>query len=168
MDNSQGWQALVVSIDALTRAVYANNPNFSNNKYKFRATKTSAQNSVAAAFTKILMNIISFDTSAGYDATTNYRYVAQVAGYYDIVGRVQMGVANATIVIPAVYKNGIEVSRGTDHRVLAASRGEYVTDTVYLAVGDYIEIFLFCDVAIALDLTTSALNYFTAHLLSQS
>lgn len=164
-DNIKNIEQAMLSI---AQAIKANNISFSNNRYKFRISKTSAQNTTAAAFAKVLLNSITHDTSGGFDAVTNYRFTAPVSGYYFFSARVNMGTANSTILIASLYKNGTEHTRGQDHRAIAASRGTTVADIIYLAKNDYVELFVYCDVAIAMDVSLPAYNYLSGFLISMT
>lgn len=139
-----------------------------SNPYKFKATKTTAQNTVAGSFTKILLNSETFDTNSNYDNVTNYRYTSPVSGFYQFGAGGATGASGSTIMIPSLYKNGAESTRGIDHRVSAASRLETVADFYQLTAADYMEFFIFSDVAIAMDVSATTLNYFSGYLVSRT
>jgi hypothetical protein len=58
-----------------------------------------------ATWTKVALNTKDFDTANAFD-TTNYRYLPNVAGYYNVSGFVSGPSNNTQNQILAVYKNG--------------------------------------------------------------
>lgn len=138
------------------------------NPYTFDTTKTSAQNTTLNTFVKLLLNIENFDSNSNYDNATLYRYIAPVTGRYWFYGAVGLGVSAATIFIPALYKNGVEIKRGTDLRVSAASKVGLTQGFLQLTAGDYVELFIFADVTVALDVSGAWLNYFGGFLVDQT
>jgi len=71
------------------------------------------------------------------------RFVAPVAGYYQITGRVVYltDVVDAKRYLVAIYKNGSNVSFAINHSGLASELSVTVSDILYLAATDYIELF---------------------------
>lgn len=110
---------------------------------KIRAYKSAAQTIQDTQWTKISFNSEDYDTLTEYDNATNYRFTATVAGYYLIHSTVLWNtVVDTKLYKVAIYKNNDEVA--TDE-VLASTNtalSTRVTDTISLAVGDYIEIFV--------------------------
>ena len=72
----------------------------------FSAYATSSQTVSSAVFTKVALQAEEFDTANCFDATTNYRFTPNVAGYYQFSSFVS-GPSNSTQnQITAIYKNG--------------------------------------------------------------
>jgi hypothetical protein len=59
-------------------------------------------------WTKLILNIKSFDTANAFDSTTNYRFTPQVAGYYQINASISLYCTSSFPVEQgcAVYVNG--------------------------------------------------------------
>lgn len=78
----------------------------------------SAYSSVAtpvsnATWTKIGFQTKEYDTASAYDATTNYRFQPQVAGYYQVNGQTTFGITSNTLwALAAIYKNGTAYKYG--------------------------------------------------------
>ena len=70
------------------------------------ATQTIANNTA----TKLQVNTKEFDTANCYDATTNYRFTPNVAGYYYVT--LANGFASATYPQLYLYKNGSQFKTG--------------------------------------------------------
>jgi hypothetical protein len=62
----------------------------------------------ASTFTKMPFSSKVFDTNNNYDATTNYRFLPTVAGYYWIKVQYFLGVSTGRTVA-SIYKNGGDV-----------------------------------------------------------
>jgi hypothetical protein len=71
----------------------------------FSAWLSGSQTLSSATLTKLQVNTEEFDTANCYDNATNYRFTPNVAGYYQVNGRIQIGVSNTQVYL-AVYKNG--------------------------------------------------------------
>jgi len=118
----------------------------SGNMPAFSAYMSSSTQSVTTGtFTKVQLNAKTFDTANCYDATTNYRFTPNVAGYYQVNGLVGCSASSATIYIATIYKNGAEFCRGND---LRGSSGFMtlssctVSSLIYLnGSTDYIELY---------------------------
>jgi hypothetical protein len=102
----------------------------------------SAQSVSANTFTKITMNSVLFDTNSYFDATTNYRFTPQIAGYYQIT----VGVGTTTPLATSIYYNAIIAKNGSEtiKTVVFGSPANYLTaqatGLVYLnGSTDYVE-----------------------------
>ena len=77
----------------------------SGNMPAFSAYYNTTSTFTTGTTTKVPVNTVIFDTANCFDSTTNYRFTPNVAGYYQVNGKVRItGTAvtgNATI-----YKNG--------------------------------------------------------------
>jgi len=136
------------------------------NPYKFSAYLGSAQNS-SSGFTKVALKSETFDTNNNFDAVTNYRYVAPVAGYYQFTGAVAStnGATPGGVWEAFLYKNNNQAKAGTNARSTATYQNSTVSGLIYLAVNDYIELFIYA--ADAVPILTGATNtYLDGHLVS--
>lgn len=135
------------------------------NPIKFSVYKTVGQN-VGAASTKVTFDTVNFDTSNNFDAVTNFRFTAPTAGFYQFNARAELA-APYTYFILRLYKNGSSFRIGPDLRAGAAEGGTGMSELLQLAAGDYIEVFVECNAAIALTVGTSGLCYFSGFLVSK-
>lgn len=110
--------------------------------HRARATALTGTVLGASTFTKITLGTETYDPGANFDAATNYRFVAPISGYYDIKGRVGWTVAPTagSLVISAIYVNGVEVNRAVAHTNGTGPIGLVVADDLYLAAGSYVEL----------------------------
>ncbi|MYV44288.1 hypothetical protein [Streptomyces sp. SID2888] len=109
----------------------------------FVGTQTSPQSAVNG-WTAISLNTTQVDTYGGHSNTVNNsRYTAQVAGYYNVCG-VACWATNGTNVRAARIDVNGTVVQGTSQMFPASTTT--ITGvatplrTVYLAVGDYVEV----------------------------
>lgn len=118
-----------------------------NDVTAFRAELTSNQSSPSTAtFTKIALNNEIIDTKSAYDPTTNYRFTAPVAGYYQLNAGIsyESFTDNGSFSI-AIRKNGSSVI-GTAGYVASGSSGRdgaTCSGIVLLAVSDYVELWVY-------------------------
>jgi hypothetical protein len=113
-------------------------------KAAFRAYAASSQlNLTANTWTKINIDTKNFDYGSNFD-TTNKRFVAPVAGYYQIncAGEFTTRTNSATYEI-AIYVNGAAVSvKRYSTNAAGDAMGLVISDVVRLAAGDYVEMFM--------------------------
>jgi len=111
---------------------------------------------------KIGLDTTSFDTS-GMASVANGRINIPVSGYYQVDGTAQ--VSAAASLICAVYKNGNQVSQGTQ----ATSNGytlSAVTDVLQLNAGDYLELYVNTTPGASLQAGFPYANYLSVALLT--
>lgn len=105
---------------------------------------TSDQSVTSATWTKFEANTESLDTASAFDSSTNYRYTATTAGYYQINGAVYVGAASSLTGVGAkLYKNGSAAIAGTFCAPISAALLGCATISalVYLnGTTDYIEL----------------------------
>ena len=78
----------------------------SGNMPAFSVYQTGSQ-TASSGNTKIILNTKIFDTANAFDATTNYRFTPQIAGYYQVSGGVAIASAsNSAWLQLEFYKNG--------------------------------------------------------------
>lgn len=126
---------------------YSDNPQGfkrAENYYKARAYRSTTQAINDITFTKVQFDGESYDVNSNFDSSTNYRYTAPISGYYNVFSRIFFNVATTNRAIVALYKNASVVSRGSDIYT-GQYQGCVISDTVYLAKGDYVEIYAYRD-----------------------
>ena len=99
------------------------------------------ENLVNATWTKILLDTEDYDL--GSDFGTN-KFTCDVAGYYDITGKVVL--LTASVVADkrydaAIYINGAGVTRDYSHSSLASALTITTFKRAHLAVNDYVELY---------------------------
>lgn len=116
----------------------------------FRAYQSVAQNLAATTFTKITFTNESYDIRSTYDAT-NSKFTASADGYFLLVANVRFTtVADETILILCVYKNGAILEKIDARTNGAAGKDEEINGSTILklAKNDYIEIYAYPDAAV--------------------
>lgn len=107
-----------------------------------RAYLTSTQAITQNTPEKLSLASESYDVGADFDAATNYRFTAPIAGYYSIFGSILYDAVNDGIQVKAyIYKNGaqnIRVIRSTGRT--NDSPTVQIYSTLLLAASDYIEL----------------------------
>lgn len=106
----------------------------------FSACKSgSAQSITSGVYTKVTFNTENFDTNNNFTSST---FTPTVAGYYQINGRVDSETSGSiTRLLIAIFKNGIEATRGGD---MLAGNAVVVSDVIYCnGTTDYIEIYTY-------------------------
>lgn len=141
------------------------------NPYKFRARRTSAQNTGNAAFAIVNFNTEDYDTNNNFDVTTNVgRYTAPVNGYYHFDARLSGTVAGSSQLLIALYKNGSILQRG-GHIIMPSGGGTggvTLSIDVYAVAGDYFNIYSFGSGG-AIEISgTETQPYFSGHLISET
>lgn len=109
------------------------------NPYKFSAYNNAVQN--LASNSKVSFNTKDFDTGSNFDAVTNNRFTAPLAGFYYFEATVYVQASTANISFN-FYKNGSPIqpigfvadTSGNDHALAGTWFGQ-------LAANDYVEIF---------------------------
>lgn len=114
--------------------------NYLLNPPVFIGVQTAAQSLVTATFTAITFDTETVDTYGGHSTVTNTsRYVAQVAGWYEVVARAGFA-GNATgRRMAAVHVNGSQIRVNETDAVGSVAQSVEITETVFLNVGDYVE-----------------------------
>ena len=111
---------------------------------KARAYLTTTDQAIATSSeTKVTLNTESYDVDGEFDSTTNYRFTATVAGYYQV---------NATLIwtdTDHAFTQSARIKKNTTIIVYSYNQGIATTahisnnlsDIVYLAATDYLELF---------------------------
>ena len=130
----------LVNFTAGTKAVSAGPVAADCIRPAFKARRASTQSVTANTWTKMQMSTEVFDTAGAFDATTNYRFTPQVAGYYHVTGQVSSTVV-ASRMLAGIYVNGTQNAVGMDS---ASTYRAVVSDIVYLnGSTDYVELWGF-------------------------
>jgi len=75
----------------------------------FSAYLSGSNQSVSLnTWTKVQLNVESFDTNNNFDSTTNYRFTPTVAGYYQFNAAILYSFSSGTsgVTLVGIYKNG--------------------------------------------------------------
>ena len=132
--------------DGIGNIIYPSGPVSSvqiQNPYKFSVWQTAAQNAPSGN-TKVKLDTKIFDTGNNFDAVTNNRFVAPVAGHYFFTGIVGvLAAADTAGVIALLYKNGAVAKNGA--QVPSGASGtniSVVSGLLQLVATDYVELFI--------------------------
>lgn len=124
---------------------------------KARAYLSSNQSIPSGTDTKVLFDTETFDVDGEYDNTTNYRFTATNAGYYLITSKIMfINKQSGKIYVNRIYVNGSTcyeqhvISEGT---VINYGHSVTLPEIVYLAAGDYVEIFAYQNTGSAVNLS---------------
>ena len=136
---------------------------------KARVYLAGVQSIPATIWTKVLLDTENFDGLDEFDSVTNHRFTAQAAGYYIIVGCTTY--ADPTVqgknYGTGIYKNGTSYVRGDVTQYGTGYFGVNFVDIVYLAVGDYLELYTYHNEASNRNLyAASDSTFLTVHRLS--
>lgn len=141
--------------DSLGNKIYPKgpaSPAVMQNPHMFCAYMAGGQTGIAdASWTKLVLDTKAFDTGNNFDAATNRRFTAAIAGFYQFNAYATL-LSTANLAFEgkvALYKNG-SFFTGTDIYPTAAGTSVYlsgtVSDLIQLAAGDYIEMWVWQDV----------------------
>ena len=130
----------------------------------FSAYQSTLQTLPTTAFTKLQFQTEEWDTASCFDSTTNYRFTPNVAGYYQVSGRMQLTSFVGQVAL-TIYKNGsaykdLMNTVGTTSVFMALG-----TATVYLnGSTDYIELWGYSSTSVNTQ-TGSIQTYFQASMV---
>lgn len=113
-----------------------------SNPYKY-GSYLSAVQGVGTGWVKVNANTEEFDPNSNYDNTTNYRYTAPVAGYYQFNAAVGSSSNASFPTIAGLYKNGVLLKRGNQAFGNGTQFDASVSSLILLAAGDYIELWVY-------------------------
>ena len=106
----------------------------------------------AGVYTAIPLDTDKFDSYGGHSTVTNTsRYVAQVAGVYEVVGGVAIASTSGTLLAAYVAKNGTQITgSGIEVPPMASHFNGTATVPVFvqLNIGDYVETYVYCSAAV--------------------
>jgi hypothetical protein len=119
------------------------------NPYKFSVTLANSFSSGTAASVKVPFDTITYDTGSNFDAVTNHRFTAPIAGFYHFSASIGSAVTGANRRgIVNLFKNGTFVpdSNGTDQSLTSSQYfGLNLSMDLQLAANDYIEVDVYTD-----------------------
>ncbi len=132
--------------------------------YKFSAYRNAALNSSATP-TKIAFDAELFDTGNNFDAVTNRRFTAPVAGYYQFSTQAVMTQAGNLYALIYIYVNGVSVMV---YETANSSVPIFVPTSalLQLAAGDYVEVYLQTQNAVTMTVGR-AYTFFDGNLVSE-
>ena len=144
VNDSAGTSGQVLtSQGASTPPVWADAPavGFTSRVRAYRSDEQSIPNQ---AWTKVQLNAESYDGLGEFDPTTNFRFTAQTAGYYQVNAAVWYIAVDATVIYIAIYKNGSNVAgAATRNPTTGGDFSSVISDVIYLAAGDYLELYTY-------------------------
>lgn len=108
---------------------------------KFSAYPSTAASTVVGQ-QKVTLNLERYDVGSNFN---NSRFVAPVTGFYTFSGGINMASVTPTRMFLSLQKNGVELMRGAD--IAASCQGTNLTATLQLAAGDYVELWLYVNIA---------------------
>ena len=107
-----------------------------------RAYAGANQTIADSTWTKVKLDTESYDGDSEFDIATNYRFTALVAGYYQVNAVLKWESPAATIQYAiAIYKNGTAYSTVNGVSVNTSVFSQSISDIVYLAATNYIELY---------------------------
>ena len=117
----------------------------SGNMPAFSASNGSSYAISNTTFIKTQNNTKQFDTANAYDATTNYRFTPQVAGYYQINGFVSFQSGTSGVGLISIYKNGSRTLDGNQIPFTASAPPKLIISYVLYMNGtsDYLELYAY-------------------------
>jgi hypothetical protein len=130
---------------ALWNAQVYNGVTFSTNVPIFIGTQSAVQSVANSTSTAVSLDASTVDTYAGHsNSSNNSRYVAQVAGWYEVNGTVSYA-ANATGARTAWIRVNGNIVPGafnqTGNAGSSSTSSVAVSALVYLNAGDYVELY---------------------------
>ena len=112
----------------------------SNAAPAFGVYQSSPQTLSSNTWTKIQFQTKEFDTANCFDATTNYRFTPNVAGYYQLNFAVT-NTASATQILTGIYKNGSNFKNTTYGASLSSTSGWGSAIIYFNGSTDYVELY---------------------------
>lgn len=115
--------------------------------YGFRAYRSgSTQSLTNGGSTKIQFQTESWDFSGNYDNATNYRFTAPVDGWYSFKASIQVpgsGLAAGTLQLYFLVNGTDGYNNQGSYTVSGGSQNVSTSADIYLAAGDYVEVYAF-------------------------
>ena len=135
----------------------------------FSAYMSSSLSITNATFTKVPADTEEFDTNSCYD-TANYRFTPNIAGYYQVVGAVNIGAPSSGVTNAYIYKNGSNFKSG--NQIPFTATANYIVPTVCALIylngsTDYVELYTYQSSGSTQTINASApvVGYFQASLV---
>jgi len=125
----------------------------SGNMPAFSAYASGGASLSSGTSTKVQFNTKVFDTANCFDATTNYRFTPNVAGYYQV--NFGIGVNTAAVIQPAIYKNGSNFYSG-QYGTAANIYNTTMSALIYMnGSTDYIEFYCYSNASTVVNTSSS-------------
>lgn len=139
---------------------------FSSKARAYRVTTT--QTILDVTYTKVQLNAESYDVDGEFDHTINYRFTATAAGYYLITSQIWwVSAIDQSAMRTYIYKNGVAHSLSNVRPSGIGYHTALISDIIYLAAGDYVELWCYQDSGSAKDIQVGEGQTFMAiHRLS--
>jgi len=113
----------------------------SGNMPAFSAESTTGQSITSTTWTKVTLGSEIFDTNNNFSSS---RFTATIAGYYQFNGCIRCAGSSLTGIVVSLYKNGSIVGYGNAQQSsVAPDNSINVSEVIYLAVSDYVELYGF-------------------------
>lgn len=118
---------------------------FAEDDTRVRAYRADSSQSVLdTTWTKIQLNAEDYDTLGEFDSTTNFRFTAAKAGYYQVNGGAFLASPAAdSVVYLGIFKNGAAVSFVLYHCAFVYGIRPSLSDILYLTATDYLELWVY-------------------------
>jgi len=136
---------------------------------QIRAYLSAADQSIPnTTYTKVTLDGETFDVLSEFDNAVNYRFTAKTAGYYLATGHIRYKdpVADKSL-FAVLYKNGVLYTAIGNQSAYTSRISTSVIDLIYLAIGDFIELWTWHDCGVAEDIQADETRTFlTVHGVS--
>ena len=139
------------------------------NASRARAYRTTSNQSVSSAsWVKVQLNVEDYDTRNEFDSATNYRFIADAAGYYQVdAASTILSLGDGKIFGIAIYKNGSAVAVGRELTGSANNAVANISTSIYLTAGEYLELYVYQNSGSSANIVTgSQYTYMSIHRLS--
>jgi len=115
------------------------------NPYKFSVYRNGVWTAATNTFGLVTFDTKIFDTGSNYSTSTG-KFTVPIAGFYYFSSGVRSTFSNGSEGIVSLYKNGSEILRGMDTKIIYTASNTYlngfvVSGLLELAAGDYIQVY---------------------------
>lgn len=139
-------------------------PYETSNPFRWRVYRNAAANSGNGAFAKVSFDTETLDPNNNFTGGT---YTCPVPGDCQVNWSIQFA-SNSTDCLASLYKNGVEVARGSRAKGVVSLVGSSGSDIVTVATNDTLDIYAYTGTTTALDVVGTAGNYFSGVLINKS
>ena len=132
---------------------------------KARAYLNVAQTISDNSWTKITLDTENYD---GNDEFASNKFTAKEAGYYQVNAQIMWNSSvDQSLHAIGLYKNGSRIAQDWKNSSGIALFGQGISDIVYLAVGDYLELYVYQNIGANKNVEgNSDTTYMSIHRLS--
>lgn len=158
--SAQNYLSITPLVSATTSQSGSSSPASATNQATVVArAHVGTAGSTGTGAQKVPIDTVDYDPTASV-STTNHRFTAPAAGYYQVNGEVYVtGSANVYLYL---YKNGASVTYGAPGNL--TSQQDTISDLIYLNAGDYIELWVNTGSSVAYGISSSS-NYLSVVLV---